>query len=295
MSEYNETTSSYEYRYGSVRSFTTPSKVAPVSPSWLELPAVTGSEDYFGWFYGSGGSTGVNRNYSYNYSYTWYASLWVAYPLSGTHKSGSASTSSWHFNPDVDEDLQVDIVSNSYGTMYNAGSYSRGHQCPNGSRKSNSTMNYQTYYATNQTPQLQNKFNGSIWSALENAERDLVSSASDTVYVVTGPAYRKAGGSESITYLTGATASANPASLAVPNYYWKAFLKVKRSGGEITDAMAVAFWFDHKNYDTSDYSGYAVSVNQIETWTGFDLYANLPAALQETAEANTSWATFQGF
>ncbi len=296
VSEYNTSTSSYEYHYGPVRSFTTlgPGGV-PASPGWLELPAVTGSEDYFGWFYGSGSTLGTNRNYSYNYSYTWYASLWVAYPLCGTHKSGSASTSGWHYNPDVDDDLQVNIVSSSYSTMYNAGSYSRGHQCPSASRKSNSTMNYQTNYATNQTPQLQNKFNASIWSALENAVRGLVSSASDTVYVVTGPAYNKVGESESITYLTGASASANPASLAVPNYYWKALLKVKRSGGEITGASAIAFWFDHKNYDNSDYTLHTYSVDQIEEWTGFDLFANLPVALQTTAEANTSWAAFQSF
>ena len=296
VSEYNETTGLYEYRYGPVRSFTTLGPGgAPAAPGWLELPAVTGSEDWFGWFYGSGSSVGTNRNYSYNYSYTWYASLWVAYPLCGTHKSGSASSSSWKYNPDFAENLQVNIVSNSYGTMYNAGSYSRGHQCPSGSRKSDGTMNKQTYYATNQTPQLQNGFNGSIWSSLENAVRGLVSSASDTVYVVTGPAYNKVGESESITYLHGAVSGANPTELAVPNYYWKALLKVKRSGGEITSASAIGFWFDHKNYDDSNYAACAVSVDQIEEYTGFDLFTNLPAALQTTAEANTSWTNFQNF
>ena len=295
VSEWNEPTSSYVYRYGEVRSFTTTAYGAPTAPGWLELPAVTGSEDHFGWFYGSGSSVGTNRNYSYNYSYSWYSSLWVAYPISGTHTSGSASSSSWKYNPDIDEDRQVNIVDNSYGTMYNASAYSRGHQCPNGSRKSDGTMNKQTYYSTNQTPQLQNKFNGSIWSALENAVRALVSSASDTVYVATGPVYRKVGGSESITYLSGASASANPTSLAVPNYYWKAILKVKRSGGTITDASAIGFWFDHKNYDGTNYSAYAVSVDQIEEWTGFDLFANLPAGLQTTAEANASWSDFQSF
>lgn len=296
VSEYNETTSSYEYRYGSVRSFTTTGPGgAPVAPGWLELPAVTGTEDYFGWFYGSGSSVGTNRNYSYNYSYTWYSSLWVAYPLCGKHKSGSASSSSWKYNPDFAENLQVNIVDNSYGTMYNAGSYSRGHQCPNGSRKSDGTMNKQTYYSTNQTPQLQNGFNGSIWNTLENAVRDLVSNASDTVYVVTGPAYNKVGESESITYLHGAVSGANPTELAVPNYYWKALLKVRRSGGVITAASAIGFWFDHKSYSNTDYTSCIESVDQIEQWTGFDLFANLPANLQATAEANTSWTDFQDF
>ena len=217
------------------------------------------------------------------------------------HKSGDASTSSWRYNPDIDQSRQVSIVSNSYGTMYGNDTYSRGHQCPNADRKSDDTMNLQTYYATNQTPQRQQKFNGSIWGSLETAERNLVSSASDTVYVVTGPAYRKVGGSETITYLTGASGkSANPASLPVPNYYWKALLKVKWSGSganrTVQSASAIGFWFDHKDYESGDsYTNYVVSVDQIESWTGFDLFANLPDDIEATAETNTSWTTFQSF
>ena len=281
--------------YGTEYSFTT----AAAATGWLELPAVSGNEDFVGRFYGSGGNSGPNRNYSYYYDYTYYASLWVAYPLSGSHKSGSASTSSWRYNPNIANNKQVKVNTNSYGTMYGNDAYARGHQCPNADRKSDDDMNLQTYYVTNQTPQLQNNFNGSIWGSLETAERTLVSSASDTVYVVTGPAYRKVNGSETINYLTGADGqSANPASLPIPNYYWKALLKVKRNGnGEITSASAIGFWFDHRDYNsnTEHYYDFVTSVNQIETWTGFDLFTNLPPSLQTTAEANTSWSTFQSF
>ena len=294
--EYNASTSSYDYRYGSIRSFTTPAAGQYVAAGWLELPAAAGNEDYIGTFYGSGGETGPWRNYSYNYSSTWYASLWVAYPLTAAHTTGSASTSSWRYNPAIPSASQVNIITNSYPSMYNAGDYSRGHQIPNADRKSDETMNLQTYYSTNQTPQLQYSFNDSIWGSLEGAVRSLTAST-DTVYVVTGPAYRKAGGSEAITYLTGADGkNANPASLAVPNYYWKALLKVKRSGGAIISASAIGFWMEHKAYGGSAvYSDYAVSVRQIEEWTGFNLFANLPADLQATAEVNTSWTAFQSF
>lgn len=294
--EYNESTSSYDYRYGEVRSFTTAAAGQYVAAGWLELPAAAGNEDFIGTFYGSGGESAANRNYSYNYSYTWYASLWVAYPLTAAHTSGSASTSSWRYNPNIPNGSQVNIINNSYPSMYNASAYSRGHQIPNANRKSDDTMNLHTYYSTNQTPQLQNSFNDSICGSLEGAVRSLTA-GTDTVYVVTGPAYRKAGGSESITYLSGADGkNANPASLAVPNYYWKALLKVKRSGNEIISASAIGFWMEHKAYGGGAvYSDYAVSVDQIEAWTGFDLFANLPAALQATAEANTSWSSFQGF
>lgn len=284
---------------GSQSSFTTSAAQQQQVNGWLELPEVTGNEDFVGRFYGSGSTAGTNRNYSYSYNYNYYASMWVAYPLTAAHTSGNASTSSWRYNPNIADNKQINIVSNAYGTMYGASQYARGHQIPNASRKNDDTMNLQTYYSTNQTPQLQNKFNGSIWSALEGAVRGLTSKV-DTVYVVTGPVYRKVGGSETINYLTGASASANPASLPIPNYYWKALLKVKRdSNGNVTAASTIGFWYDHREYDSNSEhyydSEHIVSVNQIETWTGLNLFHNLPDSIEETAENNTNWTSFQSY
>lgn len=297
VAEYNEETSKYEYRYGEVKSFTTlaegetPSDVA----GWLELPAASGNYDFTGTFF-----DGKARNYSYSYSYTWWASMWVAYPLIKEYTEGSAGTSSWIANPDFDSDKQVSI-SKSYGTMYNNGTYSRGHQIPHGDRKGNSTMSRQTYYFTNQTPQIQEKFNGTVWQQLENGIRDILS-GSDTVYVATGPVYRTVGGNESITYLTGAS-GARPASLPVANYYWKALLKVKwgtKNGQQVvTSASAIGFWFEHKEYTKGDsdyaYATHACKVSEIEAKTGLDLFANLPDDLEATAEANGSWDSFKSF
>ena len=281
--------------------FTTTASEQLVQADWLELPALsTGSADYTGVFYGTGGNPDEARNYSYSYSYTYYASMWVAYPLKGSHKTGSASTSTWAYNPNIASTKQVKVRSGdgSYPSMYGASDYSRGHQCHNADRKSDELMNEQTYYVTNQTPQLDNKFNGSIWSKLENAERSLVSNANDVVYVITGPAYRTVGGNETINYLEGASGkNANPARLPVPNYYWKAFLKVKMSGGQVQRASAIGFWFEHREYDSTreTYPDFAVSVDEIERLTGFDLFTNLPDGVEATAESNTSWTAFQSF
>ena len=119
----------------SVGQFTTTNDVPGVPSGWLELPATTGSEDYVGAFY-SGSHTDANRNYSYYYNYTYYASLWTAYPLTKALKTGSASTSSWRFNPNIDQSKQISITKNSYGVMYGNDTYSRGHQCPSADRKS---------------------------------------------------------------------------------------------------------------------------------------------------------------
>ncbi len=154
----------------------------------------------------------------------------------------------------------------------------------------------QTYYVTNQTPQYQNKFNGSIWGSLENAVRALLSDDGEVIYVATGPVYRKVGGSEEITYLYSQKTSVKPSQIPVANYYWKALLKVKtNAAGEVTSASTIGFWFEHKEYSNSTYSSYACSVEQIETYTGLDLFTNLPDGIEATAEANSSWSTFQNF
>lgn len=239
--------------------------------------------------------SGVTRNYSYLYDKTYYASLWVAYPLAKSHTTGTASTANWRFNPstNIPHESQVGVTgTQSYPTHYGADGYAKGHQCPNADRKSDGDMNTQTYYVTNQTPQIQNGFNSGVWSQLEGAVRTLTESA-DTVYVITGPCYQKRGGNETITYLHSETVT--PASLPIPNYYWKVLLKVKRNGDSITSASAIGFWFEHRSYSSDNYTNYAVSVDTIEQYTGFDLFANLPDSIEAAAERNTSWTTFQNF
>lgn len=280
---------------GSVKSFKTAEQASYSASGWLELPEITGSEDYVGTF-----KSESKRNYTYNYNYDTYTALWVAYPLYSSTMGGSRS-GSWTRNPNIAESKQINVWSGSYGV--NVGStttsgyttsknyYSRGHQIPDGDRSNESTMQDQTYYATNSTPQIQNKFNGGIWNGLENAVRT-VASSTDTLYVVTGASFRKVGGSETIVKITPAHDSKQ---VPVPNYYWKVLLKVKRTtGGAITSASAVGVWIDHREHDDS-YSNYVVTVDQIETWTGLDFFAALPSALQTAAEQNSNWNTFASF
>ena len=276
--------------YGEVKSFKTASATQVTFPAdWLELPAtVSGNSIYSGWF-GSGDS----RSYSYQYDASTYSCVWTAYPLKKEHTEGSANTSSWKFNPDVPEYAQIDVRSSSYNSLYGVTQYSRGHLCPSADRKCDNTMRAPLYYVTNQVPQIQNGFNGGIWSSLENAIRD-EAGKTDVVYVVTGVAYNKVGESRTVNYLT--SDNAHPSRVPIANYFWKAVLKVKRdASGNVTSASAVGFWFEHKTYSGTNYASYAVSVDQLETWTGLDLFHNLPDSIESTCETNTSWSSFQNF
>ncbi len=253
---------------------------------WLELPSgLDGSQYLVNTYY-----SGSTRNYTHLYDTSTMTSLWTAYPLSSSDMGTLIRLSSWDYSPSIDEAYQVNVTSHSYSNS----TYSRGHMCPNASRNGDATMQAQTFYVTNQVPQIQNSFNSGIWSSLESAVQGVAkSNSSETIYVVTGVAFRKTGGSETISYVTPTDDSSQ--NVPIPNYFYKLVLRVKTSGGTVTDASTVAFWFEHKTYSDS-YTNYTVSVDQVEEWTGFDFFVNLPDDIESATESqNTSWSDFTSF
>ena len=307
--EYDGATGSYTERYGATLSFTTRAKAAFAPGGWLELPTTTvdastttsSRSDLYLVTHRAlmTGSDQPQRNYTILYDPEMYASYWVAYPLCNNHL-GSGRDESWDFDPEVPESKQTNIRKGAYGVKWPTAAYSnnyfaRGHQLPNADRNGVDAMMAQTYYSTNLTPQLQYGFNGDIWKNLEDGVRNVVKGKADTVYVVTGAAFRKVGGSETINTITSVR---DNKILPVPNYYWKVLLKVKWTGGSVSGAKAIGFWLNHwETYSTAGnaYEACAVSVDQIEQWTGFDFFSNLSPSLQSGAEAATDWAAFKAY
>jgi endonuclease G len=189
--------------------------------------------------------------------------------------------SGWDYNPYISTSDQVNLCSRSYED-----DYSRGHLIPNASRNGNREMQLQTFYVTNSVPQIQDSFNNGIWSSLEGALQS--KAKSQTLYIVTGVAFAKEGVTETITYTT---AQNDTKQVPVPNYFYKVVLSATTdSSGTVTSAQTVGFWFEHKAYSGVSYTNYAVSVDQIEAWTGFDFFPNLPDAIEVVAEQNSSWS-----
>ena len=278
-----------------------PIPAAETPGAWLEMPSYTvsslsgTSNSSFADLYKithkalMGGQ--IQRNYTMLYDPETYSSYWVAYPLCSNHLT-SGRKDTWAYDPQVPDAKQTNCTSGAYGVSVASATYAnqfyaRGHQIPNADRNNVPAMQEQTYYMTNITPQLQYGLNGGIWSSLEGAVRNLTSNT-DTVYVVTGAAFRKKGGSETITTIKN---KRDNNYLPVPNYYWKALLKVKRTAGVITSSSTVGFWLNHQEYSGENYAACTVTVDQIEEWTGLDLFANLPTAV----ENNSNWYTFRDF
>ena len=229
-------------------------------------------------------SAGGERNYTHYYDTDTYTSLWVAYPLASKHMGSLSRPNSWDYNPNIDKSAQVNLCSSSYND-----SYSRGHLIPNASRNGIKEMQTQTFYVTNSVPQIQDNFNGGIWQSLEAALQS--EAKSETIYIVTGVAFEKVGETKTIKYTTAKDDTKK--RVPVPNYFYKVALKVEtNSSGVITAASTVGFWFEHKTYNDS-YANYAVTVDKIEEWTGFDFFPNLPDSIEASAEKNSSWDTFE--
>ena len=228
------------------------------------------------------------RNYTHYYDTATYTSLWTAYPLSSKHMGSYERPDNWSFNPSLSTDVQVNLCSKSYT---DSDVHVRGHLIPNASRNGNKEMQLQTFYVTNSVPQIHENFNSGIWQTLEAALQS--EAKSETIYIVTGVAFAKVGETKTIKYTT---AKDDTKRVPIPNYFYKVVLKVKtNSSGVVTSASTVGFWFEHKTYSTTTYSNCAVSVDQIEEWTGFDFFPNLPDTVETTAEQNSLWTTFQQF
>ena len=270
------------FEASSYESFTTPAP--PVEPavdeSWLELPGAVSDSDYVVNTY----YDGSDRNYTHLYDKSTYTSLWTAYPLNSSHMGSLSRPSNWSYSPSISTSDQVNLRSSSYND-----NYSRGHMIPNASRNGNETMQLQTFYVTNSVPQIQDSFNGGIWQSLEGALQGIAKS--EEIYIVTGVAFMKVGETKTVKYTT---AKDDTKSVPVPNYFYKVVLKVNKSDSSVSSASAIGFWFEHKTYSDS-YTNYAVSVDQIEQWTGFDFFVNLPDGVESAAEGNKSWSTFSDF
>lgn len=229
-------------------------------------------------------SASGERNYTHYYDSSTYTSLWVAYPLEAKHMGSLSRPDNWSYNTLISTSDQIDIRTSSYDSS----TYDRGHLIPNASRNGISEMQLQTFYVTNSVPQ-NSSFNSGVWQQLEAAVQTL--GKSELIYVVTGVAFEKVGESKSITYIT---AKGDTRRVPIPNYFYKLVMRVKLNGDTVTSASTVGFWFDNA-VPSSSYTAYSVSVDQVEAWTGFDFFANLPDTIELTAETNSSWSTLSNF
>ncbi len=219
------------------------------------------------------------RNYTVLYDETRYAPLWCAHAM---HKSMWPDYNVGR-NDNWGDDPAISLTQQSGLDNASSVGYSRGHLVSSGERQSTRYQNKQTFYYSNQAPQRQNKFNGSIWGQLENAVISAAPAANsrDTLYVVTGVLYEYSG--------NPTTKPSGSLNVPIPTHFYKCVMLCSFDGsGNVTAANGVAYLFENKDYSNNNYSAYATTIDEVESRAGFDFFRRIPESLQTEAENGTN-------
>jgi len=189
--------------------------------------------------------------YSLDYNEKYEVPNWVAYQLTEESLKLKNVPRQKRFNPDP----EVDGRSAKHSDYTHSG-YTRGHMAPSADMAFSVEANKQCFLMSNMTPQLRN-FNNGIWRELEENVRDWAYD-NDEIYVVSGPIFE----------------DSNPERIgknkvAVPDAFFKVILD-----NEGSKKKGIAFIMPHEKSDLH-LREYAVTIDEVESLTGLDLFADL--------------------
>ncbi|HEX8559379.1 MAG TPA: DNA/RNA non-specific endonuclease [Pyrinomonadaceae bacterium] len=169
------------------------------------------------------------------------------------------------------------------GTDYSGSGFDRGHHCPSADRTLTVADNSSTFLMTNMMPQSPDNNQGP-WANMENYCRTLVGSGNE-LYVVMGGAGSGGTGSNG-----GTTTTIAGGRVAVPSQVWKVVIVLPSGTNDVarvtTSTRAIAVIMPNtQGIRANDWKSYRVSVDQVESLTGYDFFSNVPAAVQSVIEA----------
>ena len=206
----------------------------------------------------------------------------------GYHRdNGTSNWSSWHLDTSWlgstprQDDFRGDstLPAGWYkvvGSSYSGSGYDRGHLCPSADRTLTVADNSATFLMTNMMPQTADN-NRVTWEGLEEYTRDLAIDDGDEVYVIAGP-YGNAG-------------TINNGHVVVPTYTWKVIIVLDSGSNDVTrvtnSTRTIAVWVPNEDDINNDWKTYRVSVDYVESMTGFDFFANVTDSVENTIEAVT--------
>lgn len=168
-------------------------------------------------------------------------------------------------------------------TDYSGSGFDRGHHCPSADRTLTVADNSSTFLMTNMVPQSPDNNQGP-WAALETYCRTLVGSGNE-LYVVMGGSGSGGTGSNG-----GTTTTIAGGHVAVPSQTWKVVIVIPTGTNDVarvtTSTRTIAVVMPNtQGIRTADWKTYRVSVDQVESLTGYDFFSSVPAAIQNVIEA----------
>jgi endonuclease G len=158
-------------------------------------------------------------------------------------------------------------------TDYSGSGYDRGHMCPSGDRTNTVANNSATFLMTNMIPQAPTN-NQQTWANLESYSRTLATSGNE-LYIISGG--------------QGTSGFIANGHVSVPAYTWKVIMVLPNGTNDVSRVNAstrlIAVYIPNTNSVVSDWKQYRVSVDYVESLTGYDFFSNVPVSIQNQIEA----------
>lgn len=206
---------------------------------------------------------------------------WVAYRLTAAEVVGSLDLErDWRSDPWLAEEerLEASGSSDDYRGAHAAEDYDRGHLAPLASFKGSAKASQVNYYS-NIVPQ-KGDLNQGPWQRLEQVERDFVC-AGNVLWVMTGSLHEGP--------IPASLPNANEPH-EVPSGFWKVLAR------EASNALWVAaFVFSQDTDRNADIADHLVSVDEVESRSGLDLFWELEdaeeIALEGDVMTQAGWRT----
>jgi hypothetical protein len=172
------------------------------------------------------------------------------------------------------------------GTDFSGSGFDRGHMTPNADRDKETSIpiNQATFLMSNMVAQAPDNNQGP-WAELEGFLRTLL--PANELYIVSGPA--GTGG-------TGSNGFANTIAnghVTVPSSTWKVVLVIPKGDNDISRVTAATRTIavnmpNTQGIRNDPWQNYLTTVDAVEVMTGYDFFANVPDAIENSIEAGTN-------
>lgn len=162
------------------------------------------------------------------------------------------------------------------GSAYSGSGYDRGHMCPSADRTLTVADNSATFLMTNMIPQAPNNNQGP-WAALEDYCRTLAGQGYE-MYIYSGG--------------YGSQGTINSGHVKVPARTWKVIVVLANGSSDLsrvtTSTRVIAVDMTNVNSSiskTASWKTFRVSVDSIESHTGYNFLSNVSTSIQSVIEA----------
>lgn len=220
-----------------------------------------------------------HRAYSLNYNFKHRVPNWVYYRLSRENLKNSCAKRKDAFKADpilLKANLPAVSEKDYQG---NITGYDRGHMAPSADFLWDKTINKETFFMTNMSPQTAN-LNQRAWNNLEDRIRTWACGHGE-LRVYTGPVLKLQKDQEPLRKLSSC--------VSVPEYFYKVIVSFK-------DGKYKGIGFIYSQSDDGDpYRQKATSIREVEKITGQDFFTDeFAPAVQDSFEKEFNWSDWDG-